>query len=110
MTNELKERDAVMRERAAYVRGATCFVGNKDNRKALDETVAAIYPLPIIERPRVVTDSDGYQWRVVNGAVEYRYNAESSRWASDNGRYIRISDLARIASLLANPTELVPDE
>jgi hypothetical protein len=108
------ERDAVLRERAAAAR-MRCAVLHELNHEEADETPCAVcvsrvitlYPLPQIERPRVVTDGvHEYTWR--NGLVQHR-SASAFGWWEFTGT---ITDRNRSAllDLLANPTELIDDD
>ncbi len=115
------ERDAVLRERKAFVNGccmrglAMRYTENEAASLARDE-----YELPKIVRPRVV-EHDGYQWRVVNGGIQWDYLPSCSavgtwRIFADmqfgRGAFSRpITDAhARMwADLLANPTEVDAD-
>jgi hypothetical protein len=123
------EREAVLRERAAFAEGASWqrYRGPSADvlasaRLSLTEAEAAhTYPLPRVTRPRVVRDPHddyGQEWRVVNGRLEFR--PPYGQWGEAHKRTDAIYDgsclfptLERIrmwADLLANPTETVEDE
>ena len=64
------------------------------------------YPMPPITRPRVVTLSDGTQYRRVDGVLQYR-DRMGARWQSST---ITDEKITEFAGLLVNPTETVPGE
>lgn len=108
----VSERDAVLRERAAYFEGAS-FQEHRhraDLRSpaiglgvALNEA-AVCYPLPKVERPRELTSlATTVTYRVVEGTLQ----ADEGGWFTPD--YLPVADLELVTSLLANPTELVDD-
>jgi len=110
----VSEREAVLRERAAYDAGvADVFrtaralggIEHVDARKWADQ----IFPLPTIERPRVVPDPHGMNvvWSVKNGRISPR---GSSAWGQRTVEHITPERVALWADLLANPTETVEDD
>jgi hypothetical protein len=137
---KVSERDAVMRERAAYVTGviavrrALTFAGfteasmaepqafhSSQQGDSAEETAAKVFPMPKVKRPRVVRDPmPGYTqgWRCVGGQIEYNpYPKLADHWQSlmhdDALNGCRLPTVERIkvwADLLATPDELVDDE
>lgn len=132
------EREAVMRERAAFERGyCTCpFTFSKGDavadmevhdareRSCLSAVIAREYPLPKVTRFRVVPDplSPCVDWRVIGVCGEptlmCRTNDEEGRsiwkvYPIDNGGVHHMPTTERVklwADLLANPTEMVDDD
>lgn len=107
------EREVVLRERKAYVAG-----WRDVNRLDGDMAATRLYPLPSITRPRVVKDPayPSYEWRVVDGLLEWRRDPYSSGWVSIEtaGGFIGIyaatkQRVAVWADLLSNPTEEVTE-
>jgi hypothetical protein len=144
----VSERDAVRREREAYKRGAVA-IGvpweryhqssgcPKDHRHiaaistphvwwdclSLDEAVAKFYPMPKIERPRVLKDPHGthegiqYFWKAEHGVVEIGHEWSAGfTWSRPTyGTLFHLINptperIAVWADLLAHPTELVEDD
>lgn len=122
----LTERDARNRERAAFLAGAAAMWG-KDAVPCLDtvrdayvEVVADAkrrYPLPKVERPRVVRDPHGYgYWKAGRECgrdclLRSGTDCEDGTWVIA-GDYVQISaERVKLwANLLENPTELVEAE
>lgn len=119
------EREAVLRERAAFAHGAYWAwlnnyaesSGAKFNHEGyVDLRAAERYPLPTITRPRVVRDprSKGYEWQCVGGALQWRYPDTMESWSSwdSGGAYIwtPVPDRVKLwADLLQNPLEEVQE-
>ena len=118
----ISEREAVMRERAAFVAGAERFACEGCKGLAPDyagKEAAERYPLPTVTRPRVVTDphlrDDSVSWRVFDGVIQYRENRDAmldsiidSSWVVGPPQFIPTAErVAMWADLLANPTEEV---
>lgn len=121
------EREAVLRERKAYAEGAEWawrtnyaeHTGAKFNHNGhVDRSAAFRYPLPSITRPRVVKDQEypNYEWRVVDGSLEWRLHPYSSGWVPIEtshgfvGLYTVTKQRAAMwADLLNNPTEEVTE-
>jgi hypothetical protein len=113
------EREAVLRERAAFMNGVLHMyrVGHPalfyDTR---DKEAVKRYPLPPIVRPRVETVFDPkadclVEVRFYGGVLEYRHVSKSSRGFRPFDRDGAEINLARaILSVVENPTETVPDE
>lgn len=107
------EKEAILRERAAFVFGAKRW---PDMQNVCVEEAKRRYPLPLITRPRVVTDKDGSEWRVAGSRVECRVGPNEPFRASsaerDLAMQIRVDEKFRreFASLLLEPNETVPDE
>lgn len=111
MSDELKvsERDAVLRERKAFARGAYLFNVSSSMRCAEDRA-AKEYPLPKIERPRVVQEhGTGFKMRYVNGDFEHHVD-DGKGWRRSFGSNSCAVTAERVklwADLLERPTELV---
>lgn len=118
----VSEKEAVRRERAAFEAGAHwrfCRALHAVKRiPPLDESTPGIYhmeaaeryPLPKVERPRVVaTDGGSAQWRVKNG--EMQCLAQNGRtWLLGAAHHVTRERLAVWADLFASPNELVEDD
>jgi hypothetical protein len=121
------ERDAVLRERAAFVRGVNSLflqeeIPASDAMTAAVERVEAYatewYPLPKVTRPRVVRDCAAFttteEWSVIDGTLRYRHrpDAEWARWGDFRGISTAAPLPERVelwADLFANPTEEVDE-
>jgi hypothetical protein len=115
------EREAVLRERKAFREGALAAVNEPPQwHHQIDTAAARRYPLPRVQRPRVVRDPhDDYEqeWRVVNGRLEFR--PPYGQWGEAHKRTDAIYDgsclfptperIRMWADLLTNPTEQVED-
>lgn len=104
------ERQAVERERAAWVEGFLC---GADNHSATVRSIAlgaAVrhYPLPKITRPRVVADEFGVQWKVVDGEVVLHANGDDGG-IDVNDYNTTTKRILLWADLLNNPTEEVEE-
>lgn len=99
----LTERDAVLRERAAFANGAAWGPG-WHRESDLDEA-AKRYPLPKVIRPRVVC-MGWSEARIVDGRVETRGLGGSGEWRAN---FTTVEQLRELASLIDNPTEEVED-
>lgn len=126
---KISEREAVMRERKAFVNGAIAvrralkfnsdaeamrFISDGRDPADIEGIAAREYPLPKVTRPRVVPDPErGYdqKWRFVGGEMQYHSNGQWFDLNKDddyNGCRIPTIERIRVWSLLiANPTELV---
>lgn len=102
----VSERNAVLRERAAFVKGyhtyrdgsyRPAFGGVEEGERYAHKA----FPLPRVTRPRVAQTSVG-EIRVVNGIVQIR---EGAGWLSAS--VLTRANVEAIADLLANPTEEV---
>src|SRR5690349_19607671 len=118
------EREAVLRERAAWVAGVQAELRRSLDAQAPEKSLmreaTERYPLPKVERPRVVTDAKGHGWRLVDRKLEIR-TSMGVGWslvgnALTDGRCSVIdpvsfgpASLRAIADLLDNPIELVED-
>jgi hypothetical protein len=109
-TPRITEREAVLRERAAYVRG--CGRGRLLYSLAGCDGISAReeYPLPEITRPRVVQHEGNY-FRVEQGdALSHSRNGvyfgslRTFKGITVDAALVRV-----LADLLANPTETVED-
>lgn len=114
------ERDAVLRERAAY--GAGLLRGNHQSFSRpndLEAQAARIFPLPKIVRPRVISEESGLScvdWRYVDEQLWWRHHANTRQtWnslssATGAGMFITAERAVLLADLIANPTEEVEDD
>lgn len=117
MTAPISERDAVLRERAAFEEGVLTARKYERDGGAWPGSIAlalARYPLPKITQPRVVTDCVQVQWRVLGSAVQWcarnggAWNdVEARGWGN---MYLTVERVTLIADLLANPLEEVEAE
>lgn len=84
------------------------FVESQDFRNV----VGSLFPLPKIERPRVVKDKSDYSWRIVEGDIEWCRNFVWNSLARPGceGMYITAERAILLADLIARPCELVDDE
>lgn len=96
-------KQSILLQREAYAKGLR-HAGYSAEGSASAARLA--YPMPAITRPRVVTLSDGQQYRRVDGTLEFR-ERDVFDWRES---YITDEKIATLANLLANPTETVPDE
>ena len=108
------EREAVLRERKAFIIGAECHM-HVDGPRAAAEIR---YPLPVRRRPTRVTLSDGSVWSKDQGRLTRHYfNTEntpdttqpdwSMRWL--RGHTTTADDFRQIARMLDGETEEVPE-
>lgn len=116
---EITDRDVVLRERAAFLKGAN-FAHTPEPGNELHtirrKWVAQEYPLPGVVRARVVREN-GYgspAWRFDDGGLQmqYRDGGQWLRWNSfrDYSESAPLPKRVAIwADLLANPTEEVED-
>lgn len=107
------EREAVLRERTGYYAGYVDGVCAADpgaviSPSHIQERAAKRFPLPKVTRPRVVADSEGNAWRVVDGNLECRDAV--NEWTRVRHCGITAERLRMWADLLANPTEEVEEE
>lgn len=114
----ISEREAVLREREAWTRARVGATLHNYHPRIAGATVGCaeceharqrareLYPLPKVTRPRVVTDSDCYQWRAVGGSLQWR-KRDSAVWSAEDVTVVRPSQVALLAELLANPNETV---
>lgn len=125
---EQKEREAVKRERAAWIAGARetspSIIADMQGEVGADfwqNAAKRRYPLPKVTRPRVVVDGDRDEWRIKDGALQFRYEsrakvygAEDEGWqeptpsAFNSANWVRVQPA--LADLLANPLETVEAE
>jgi hypothetical protein len=110
------ERDLVMAQREAFARGGYLLRDPFTPRDEWRRRAEREYPLPRVTRARVVRDTAGIAWRVVDGRLEFDRGDErlepSQQWATtDWYGTLRIgAERIRLwADLLANPTEEVED-
>jgi hypothetical protein len=105
------EREAVARERAAFVEGVIYCTAQSDTLNY--EPYAQrerLYPLPKVSRPRVVRDPHGaaHFWTVRDGRIR-----PSVHWSANDLQTIEAITPERVAlwaDLLANPNEIVEDD
>jgi len=114
MSAPLTEAEAVRRERAAFLAG-----GEEAYRQVMAREAApalrnqwrclahATYPLPTVERPRVLTLDNGAQFRVQDGLIEHRSKRDG--WVQSDMELCEFTadDFRQFADLMENPTETV---
>lgn len=122
----VSEREAVERERAAFVAGCVYLDGESQRLRYITRAKTR-YELPKVSRPRVVTDPEpgfSQEWRYVDGLLWYRVEGHADRewgWTRLEKLHTRENTwetctmptpkrLAFWAELAANPTELVESE
>lgn len=120
------EKEVILRERIAFEKGASwrfnCAMLNSDRISTVTDTVykvaaAEAFPLPKVSQPRIWTDPNGRQFRVVDGQVQTKSRHDVSWHCLDNGHSNgavpaaglswRPERVLAIADLIKNPTELV---
>jgi hypothetical protein len=121
---EQKEREAVLRERKAFVAGAVQHRSGGDcvgevscggcAELASDfaEKAKRRYPLPKVTRPRVVTTVDGC-WRFANGRIQWKSAMfpDDRDWEDADASWTLTGPRIRLfVDLVANPTETVDAE
>lgn len=112
----IAERDVVLRQREAFARGYLAGMGldTTPNRAAVVRALARkAYPLPKIERPRVLRDDSmdtQAEFRVRNGVLEARAR-DGGDWGQERlrGWYVNANVVRTFSALLDSPTELVED-
>ncbi len=109
--------EVVKRERAAFFAGYLTYCdGTKrtDEQSILNATrwAAVAHPLPVVMRPRVVTDNTLVSWRVVGGAIQWKSGTDWNRLSSVTGERIFLTEerVCLLTDLIAAPTETVPLE
>lgn len=113
----ISEKDAVLREQAAYLYGLKRGMLQKcenDNPycAACKYEAESIYPLPKVTRPRVVTWKDGAKFKVEFGALLCKPSPDHG-WFSDTFtryeyEFMEHPELLRkLAGLIDSPTEEV---
>ena len=117
----ISEKDAVLRERAAYVAGLAeaCWRDPATRDRAMlvaAAEAAEMFPLPTVTRPRVGEDphTDGF-WSVrpddFDGEVVIHHSSVLSHdfqhWSPDIRQYVTPERAALFTDLFANPTETV---
>ena len=116
----LSEREAVLRERQAWIAGqeAACWRDPATEAQAMRRVVteaAARYPLPTVERPRILWDSQSVAWRVVEGdTIQWTYHPDVPEgWLNaeigQGHMFITAERVKMLADLLARPTETRED-
>ena len=124
----LDERDAILRERAAYVKGVDARFRNEVRPDCLScvgefhlscaSVIAArIYPLPRVTRPRVASDPcepARWEWRFDDGALQFRIRGEKV-WNTPRGGEAAVcvpyADRVKLwASLMERSIETVEDD
>lgn len=121
------ERDAVLRERAAFQQGADAVFkhfgigfGTQTSKswEGSAYIAASRYPLPRVTRARVVTYRySGFRYRIIDGELQFK-SADDTVWRrsllNDQPLVLLNSsdrETARmVLDLLDNPTETCPDE
>lgn len=118
MANDEKkynEKDAVLRERAAFVRGSVLHRNAGCPRGEIESVAKGYYPLPKITRLRVakvtLTAGIAFRFRWRNGRLEWA-NIGTEDWSGYG--WIGECDAEILipvaADLLANPTETVEED
>lgn len=102
-TTPSKEQQLALR--AAFVKGWENWMANCNPHVF----AAKAFPLPKIERPRVVVEGDT-SWRVIDGEFEDKSRHGGWRKSSNAGWSPIAKRVAIWADLLANPTELIDDD
>lgn len=90
----------------------SCSFCSGDRCFRCEELAARLYPLPKVERPRVVDDpkTAGYSWRCVNGSLEVRNAfADKPVWTEAKAWIPHPERVAMWNGLLASPSELIDD-
>lgn len=121
------EKEARLREREAFVAGVEALhvqtevpsgpiVGRAVER--VIRQVDTYYPLPKVQRPRVVTDAQNpdYEWQVnAEGVLWFRWKRDGAPWlraGSNTENLLLVPTHERVAmwaDLFANPTEAVDE-
>ena len=106
------ERDLILAKREAYAVGAMVFRPEitDENRVGIEACAKTRYPLPKVERPRVVRDPHYHvcYWRAVGRSIQWKDDHDG--WNSKPTFDPTPERVALWADLLANHTELVDDE
>ena len=106
----ITEKEAVMRERAAAHWGWAIYSPPRDN-SCFATACEKRFPMPRVTRPRVVTDRDGYTFRVEGGEVQYRGTGASWYQVGLNNSISVNQERIRLwADLLNSPLETVEEE
>ncbi len=103
----VSEREAVLRERKAFVRGV-CY--NVSERTATG-IAASMFPLTPIVQPRVVTDADGDHWKI-DGGLRFRTRCGDEWIAPPASAFDAVNwpvSSVAINDVWKNPTETIPD-
>ena len=115
----MTEREAVLREREAYIAAiedahAIYPEAYEHAIQRAKDNAARLYPLPNAERPRVVLDdgSTGFarEWRVVDGHIESRRPDSAWHTLENHPCDLSVNRARIVMDLLANPTEVVEDD
>lgn len=120
MNAPTSERDAVLRERAAFLKGRKnrplCVNAGPDCPSCVREA-ADTFPLPKVTRVRIVRDSAVFglhhEFAVIGGEVrERRVEADNMKfdWREPSGWLLNAAVIGVWADLLANPLEIVEAE
>lgn len=109
------ERELVMAQREAFIRGARYERDNDETTCAatrIPDAANMHFPLPRVSRPRVVRDETGMfqcNWRVVAGALECDTGTGWQRTDRDDSHdtrmFVHAERVRLLADLLAHPTE-----
>lgn len=103
-------RDLILAKREGFATHCKRMCGWSD--KTAERVAAEEYPLPKITRPRVVTDSQGTEFRVRDGDLlegRRQDRPDNPGWGQFSAWDITPERIRLWADLLANPTEEVDD-
>jgi hypothetical protein len=114
------ERDAILRERKAYVWGRMTYLSTyptNTNSDAAKEEAKKAYPLPPRVRPRVVSDPHevGIFWRVECSGKDKRMMVKNMGefqplWDQQSRYGLTEKRAAMWLNLYANPIEPIPED
>jgi hypothetical protein len=119
----MSTRAEVLKERAAFIAGATAWGANRANAQ---DAARFRYPLPKLKKPRVV-ESNKIFFSLVDGKLLHMWSPSPAKphWntaetiadpssiggvGSDSHKRLIAGALEAYAELKANPTELVEDD
>lgn len=116
MSAPTSERDAVLREREAFKAGIIAWqrVDGFDSKwPGITAAANKAFPLPMVERPRVVQAPGvpSYEFCVIDGTIRERAcgHDKPTEWRKPSAWVLNKEFVTCWADLLANPTELVEE-